>query len=348
MKKLLFIYNPNAGKGQIKMKIAEIIDIFVKADYIPTVYATQAARDGYRMLIDNEEQYDLIVCSGGDGTLDEVVTAMIVRGMDCSLGYIPAGSTNDFARSLKISRNMIKAAEDAVHGRVFPCDVGSFNGGVFVYIAAFGMFTDVSYATSQDIKNVLGHMAYVLEGIKRIYNIPAYQMKITCDDGEIKEGTYMYGMVTNSSSVGGFKSIIGKNVIFDDGEFEVTLIRKPQNIIELQEIVAALIIEQINSKYMESFKAKSIVFESQDEVAWTLDGEFGGNHKKVTIENLNQELNIVLPLENDMEDILIETFEDEEWTEDMIETYMLEYMEQIQRVQSDEEISANDDEIMLE
>lgn len=294
MNKLLFVYNPNAGKGLIKGKIAEILDVFIRAGYLPTVYPTQAYKDGYKMIHNLEEEYDLIVCSGGDGTLDEIVTGMIEKSMDCPLGYIPAGSTNDFARSMKISRNMLEAAAVAVNGRSFQCDVGDFNGDIFVYIAAFGMFTDVSYATPQDTKNVIGHMAYVLEGMKRIYNIPAYNMKITYDDKEPLEGTYMFGMVTNSRSVGGFKSIVGKNVVFDDGEFEVTLIRKPKNVLELQEIIGALLVELIDSKYMESFKAHTITFECDEELAWTLDGEFGGEHEVVEIKNRTRALNLMV------------------------------------------------------
>lgn len=294
MNKLLFIYNPHAGKGLIKSNLSDILDVFVEHGYMPTVYPTQANRDGYKKILNLKEAYDLIVCSGGDGTLDEIVTGMIERKMTIPLGYIPSGSTNDFARSLGISRNMIEAAEVAVGGSEFPCDVGEFNGGVFVYIAAFGMFTDVSYATPQDTKNVLGHLAYVLEGMKRIYSIPAYNMKITYNGDQMIQGRFMFGMITNSKSVGGFKTIIGKNVVFDDGEFEVTLIRKPKNLIELQEIIAALLIEQIDSKYMISIKASTITFDSQEEVAWTLDGEFGGDHNRVKIRNVNQGLRIMI------------------------------------------------------
>ncbi len=294
MKKLLFIYNPNAGKGLIRTKIVEILDIFVRNGYLPTVYPTQTFRDGYKMVSNLKEDYDLVVCSGGDGTLDEIVSGLIKSGKNIPIGYIPTGSTNDFARSLYISRNILEAAEVAVTGDVFKCDIGCFNKQTFVYIAAFGMFTDVAYATSQDIKNVLGHLAYVLEGIKRIYNIPTYDMKIKYNDTEEIEGSFLFGMVTNSRSVGGFKQIVGKNIIFDDGEFEVTLIRKPNNLIELQEIIAALLIEQIDSKHMDSFKARKISFECTEEIPWTLDGEYGGDHSFASIENKNKALQIML------------------------------------------------------
>lgn len=293
MKSLLFVYNPNSGKALIKNKIADILDIFVKAGYMPIAYPTQSYQDAHRIIKEYQGAYDLLVCSGGDGTLDEVVTAVMESGKKVPVGYIPAGSTNDFARSLRISQDMLKAAYMAVNGEVFPCDIGEFNGDTFVYVAAFGMFTDVSYETSQGVKNVLGQMAYVLEGMKRIYNIPSYNMKFTYGD-QVHEGNYLFGMITNTRSVGGFKNIVRQDVVFDDGEFEVTLIRRPDNILELQEIIASLLIEQIDSKYMTSFKTDKLIIECKEDVAWTLDGEFGGEHTYVEINNLNKALDIVV------------------------------------------------------
>ena len=174
------------------------------------------------------------------------------------------------------------------------CDAGRFNDDIFVYIAAFGLFTDVSYQTKQSMKNVLGHLAYVLEGAKRLFNIPSYKVKVTHDD-EVIEDEFVYGMVTNSRSVGGFRNLVGKQVGFDDGVFEVTLIKTPKNPIELQEIIAALMIQQMDSKYMYTFKSGRIMFESIEEIPWTLDGEFGGEHDEVVIENLNKELQIMVP-----------------------------------------------------
>ncbi len=168
-----------------------------------------------------------------------------------------------------------------------------FNDDYFVYIAAFGLFTDVSYETKQSVKNVLGHLAYVLEGTKRLFNIPSYHIKIT-HDGETIEDDFVFGMVTNSRSVGGFKGIVGKEVIFDDGEFEVTLIKTPKNPIELNEIVASLLIKQIDSAHMYSFKAREVKFESIEEIPWTLDGEFGGEHDCVDIRNWKQGMRIMV------------------------------------------------------
>ena len=299
MKKMLFVYNPNAGKGLIKGKLADILDIFVKADYEVVIYPTQAYRDGYNKVMKMEEGYDLLVCSGGDGTLDEVVTAMMARPIDkrIPIGYIPAGTTNDFASSLHISRDMLDAAYTAVHGRKFACDIGRFNKDVFVYVAAFGLFTDVPYQTDQKLKNLLGHAAYVLEGAKRLANIPSYRIKVTHGD-TVLEGDFMIGMITNSKSVAGFRSLKGKDVLFNDGEFEVTLIKKPKNPTELQKIITALLIEEFNTEYMYTFKASHITLESNVEIPWTLDGEYGGHHEMVNILNKNEALEIMVENED--------------------------------------------------
>lgn len=294
MKKMLFVYNPRAGRGLLRSKVSDIVDIFVKAGYDVVVYPTQSYRDAYHKITVFEDDYELVVCSGGDGTIDEVVTGMMEREHKIPIGYIPTGTTNDFANSLKIPRDILAAADNAVHGAAFPCDIGQFNEDIFVYVAAFGLFTDVSYATSQDLKNVLGHLAYVLEGAKSLFNIPSYEMKVEYD-GNIIVDEFMFGMVTNSRSVGGFRNMIGKNVKFDDGLFEVTLIRKPKNPIEMSEIVAAISIEQIDTKHIYSFRTSKITFESSDEIPWTLDGEFGGEQDYVEIVNQQKALKIMVP-----------------------------------------------------
>ena len=299
MKKLLFVYNPRAGKEMLKPRLSDVLDIFVKAGYEVTVHPTQAYRDAYYQIKEYEVgKYDLIACSGGDGTIDEVATGMMKRremGKDVvPVGYIPAGTTNDFAKSLHIPRKPLAAADNAVKGVPFPCVIGKFNDSVFVYIAAFGIFTDVSYETDQAVKNVLGHMAYILEGAKRIFNIPSYKIKVE-HDGEVIEDEFIFGMVTNSRSVGGFSNMVGKNIVFDDGLFEVTLIKTPKNPIALQEIIAALLIEQVDTKHMYTFKTKKITFDSVEEIPWTLDGEFGGEQDYVEIENVQKAMEIMVP-----------------------------------------------------
>lgn len=305
-KKLLFIYNPRAGKGQIRGNLLDIIDVFVKAGYEVTARPTQYAGEAVTLAAEKSEGYDLVVCSGGDGTLDEVVTGIMKGAPGKVIGYIPAGSTNDFANSLQLSKNMKQAAETAVDGKRFSCDVGQFNENNFVYIAAFGMFTDVSYETKQELKNVLGHLAYILEGAKKLTNIQSYRLKITTQDTVI-EDDFLYGMITNSLSVGGFKGITGKFVDLSDGLFEVTLIKRPKSLEDLNQIVGALTLRDIDAAQMYCFKTSYLKVESEEEVAWTLDGEFGGRHREVAVENLKQALQIMVPGEE--ENALIEAQE---------------------------------------
>lgn len=293
MKKMLFIYNPNAGTGILKPKLSNVLDTFTKSGYEVTVYPTQQRHDAVEKIQSLTEEYDLIVCSGGDGTLDETVTGMLLRGLSTPLGYIPAGTTNDFAASLGIAKEVPRAADTAVNGVPFPCDVGMFNDDYFIYIAAFGLFTDVSYETKQSMKNILGHLAYVLEGTKRIFNVPSYRIKVT-HDGKTFEDEFMFGMVTNSRSVGGFKGIIGSEVVFDDGEFEVTLIKTPKNPMELNELLGAIVMKQINPQRMYSFKSGEVRFESEKEIPWTLDGEFGGTHREVVVKDKKQAISIMV------------------------------------------------------
>ena len=295
-KKMLFIYNPRAGKAQIRSNLLDIIDIFVKAGYEVTAYPTQASGDAVKAVKTRRAGYDIVVCSGGDGTLDEVVTGMMQCEEKLPIGYVPAGSTNDFANSLKIPKNMIKAANVVVRGKNFACDIGAFNNDSFIYVAAFGIFTNVSYETKQDVKNVLGHAAYLLEGVRALPTIRSYPLKITCDK-QVIEGEFLYGMVTNSHSIGGFRGITGtgKEVLLDDGVFEVTLIRKPSNPLELNNIIVAMVDKRVKSEHIYSFTASRIVVESEEPLAWTLDGEFGGEPRKAVIENKTKAWEIRVP-----------------------------------------------------
>ena len=292
MKKLLLIVNPKSGKGQIKNHLLHIIDMFVKNDYDVTAYTTQATLDAKRKVLADGCRYDLIVCSGGDGTLNEVVSGIMEKGLNIPVGYIPAGSTNDFASSLHLPKNMKKSAEITMKGTPFLCDVGIFNDRYFNYVAAFGAFTIVSYATSQQMKNVLGHQAYILEAMKRFSSIKASHMIFSCDVNVI-EGDFIFGMITNSSSVGGFKNIIGQHVLLDDGLFEVTLIEKPKSAIEMQEILTALIMVDAKSDRVHVLKTSKLRISSPEEIAWVLDGEYGGTPNTITIENCKQALKII-------------------------------------------------------
>ena len=290
---MLFVFNPKAGKGKIKTHLLDIVDIFSSHDYEIIIRSTQAPRDAYEKAKEYANSVDMIVCSGGDGTLDEVVTGIMEAESSVPIGYIPAGSTNDFANSLFMPKNMTKVAEMIMEEELYHCDIGRFNQKTFAYVAAFGLFTDVSYETDQDLKNVLGHVAYVLEGVKRLFDIKSYHMKVTSDEVQA-EDDFIVGMITNSRSVGGFKNLTGKNVDMNDGLFEVTLIAHPKNPLQLQEIITALVMAEDNTDLIYSFKTKKLTIESDEEVPWTLDGEFGGDHSYVDIENRHKALNLYL------------------------------------------------------
>lgn len=293
-KKMLFVVNPKSGKARIKNHLLDITDLFIKAGYEVHVHITQKPGDAVEVIKNREDGYNIIVCSGGDGTLDEVVNGMVLSNRMKPIGYIPAGSTNDFANSLGLPSNMKKAAQIVVEGEKFACDIGSFNSEIFVYVAAFGMFTDVSYGTEQELKNALGHMAYVLEGVKRLASIKSYRLKISYAD-TVLEGDFIYGMVTNSVSVGGFKNLTGKNVELNDGEFEVMLVKRPANALELNKLIAALWEQKTENEFIYWFKTDKLQIEAKEPVAWTLDGEFGGEHKIVKIRDLKQAMEIIVP-----------------------------------------------------
>ena len=240
MKTLLFIYNPAAGKAKITSALGEVTALFQKEDWLVTLYATKAAGDATKAVQELGSSYDRIICSGGDGTLSEVVTGLIHGGLKQPLGYLPAGSTNDFSKTLRLPANLCKAAAIAAAGEPFACDMGQFNDShIFVYVAAFGLFTNVAYETPQEIKQILGHAAYVLKGIQSLTDITSYSMTIQ-HDGIVEEGNFIYGMVSNSVSVGGFQGMKNHDVILDDGKFEVLLVETPTSLAQLNTIIAAL------------------------------------------------------------------------------------------------------------
>jgi YegS/Rv2252/BmrU family lipid kinase len=294
-KRLLFIANPRSGKGQIKEHLADILDIMIKAGYQVSVHITQAGGDATDQTIAQAENFDRIVCSGGDGTLDEVVTGMmkLEPSQRKPIGYIPAGSTNDFGNSLGIDKNMLNAARMSVSDNLFPCDIGRFNSDSFVYVAAFGLFTEVSYATPQDMKNILGHAAYIIEGAKQLRDIPSFRMQVEYD-GNVIYDEFIFGMITNSKSVGGFQGIIRGDIGLNDGVFEVTLIKMPRNPIELNEILGFMTGIISDSDMVYAFQTEEIKFLSSDVVPWTLDGEFGGKHDVVVIKDESHAVEIAI------------------------------------------------------
>lgn len=295
MKRMLFAYNPNSGKTQINDYLSKILQIFSAAEYEVVVYPTKAQMDGYEKIRQSEHQFDIIACSGGDGTLNETVAAVMeYKDEKPFIGYIPSGTTNDFARSLGISNDMIQAARDIVEGEVMGCDIGRFNGRYYNYVAAFGAFTEVSYATPQQFKNILGHQAYVIEGLKSIPFIKPSHMTVEAN-GETVEGDFLFGMITNTMSVGGFKNIAGKNVKLDDGLFECTFIKTFDAPNDFNKLINAILYKEGKNPNIFHVKTDKIKVHADKAVPWVLDGEFGGEHKDVFIDIISNAVNIIVP-----------------------------------------------------
>ncbi|MGL4791285.1 MAG: diacylglycerol/lipid kinase family protein [Anaerotignaceae bacterium] len=293
-KKILFIFNPRSGKGIVNGKLFDIVDILTSVGYEVNIRPTQKKLDVYQYVLRKGSQFDMVIVSGGDGTLNECVNSLMM--LPCQkrpiMAYIPAGSTNDFASTLKISKKPIAATRDIITGIHYNIDVGRFNDCHFIYVAAFGAFTEVAYDTPQHIKNSLGHLAYVLEGIKKLPNIKSYSMEIFYDDKSIKD-KFIYGMVSNSTYIGGVKLYDDNEIVLNDGVFECIFIKSPETPLELQTILTGLLTHDFSAKLFYTFKASQILISSAAEVSWTIDGEFGGKHTDVEIENNKQALEII-------------------------------------------------------
>lgn len=291
MKRIYFLCNLHSGKAAVGAHLAMIVDQFTAAGYEVVVHPTQERGDAISCAKAACEsgQYAILVCSGGDGTLNEVIQGCMASNTQCPIGYIPFGSTNDFARGLGIPKEPEAAVDSILNGTPVPVDVGRLNDKFFTYVAAFGAFTEISYQTPQQFKNVLGHTAYILNGISKLTKIRTCRMRIEYDGGVI-EDEFLYGMVTNSSSVARFLSLSA--VKWDDGLFEVTLIRKPANLVELHNMIVAFSKIQIGfeKKYLHYFRTSRLKVTSLDEtpVSWTIDGEYGGTERVNEIVNLQK------------------------------------------------------------
>lgn len=290
--KMLLIYNPHSGKEQFKTKLNDIIDRYTKAGYAITVHPTQHAKDATNTVKAEGANYDMVVCSGGDGTLSEILNGLMPLPHRPRVGYIPSGTTNDFASSLLLPKDIMAAAQTVLDGVPFACDVGTFNQRAFVYIAAFGLFTDVSYQTPQESKQLLGRMAYVLEAAKRLGSFPSYRITITTENETVTDD-YIYGMVTNSTSVGGFEYTNKANISLNDGLFEAVFAKRPKNAADLHALLQCVLTATPGPDYLQVFHARQIEIESAEPIDWTLDGEFGGSMSHALIENHPQAIEIM-------------------------------------------------------
>jgi len=293
-KNLMFIINPVAGKGGFRSGLNETLETFYNGGYIPTVYFTAGKGDATRLAKERGADYDLVVCAGGDGTLSEVVSGLVTLDTPPPLGYIPIGSTNDVATTLNLPRNPLKAAQNIISGKPVPLDVGKFgNDAYFTYIAAFGAFTDVSYETPQETKQVLGHLAYILEGMSRLKNLTHHKCTVEYDGGVIHEDL-IFGAVTNSTSVAGLLRLDGSVVHLGDGMFEVILIRNPKSMLDINGIISDILAKNYQGEKFTLFHSQKVRFIFDEPVAWTRDGESGGRHKEVCLENLHTAIKILV------------------------------------------------------
>lgn len=291
---MLFLYNPTAGKGRVTADLAAVLDVFTKAGYLTTVYPTQGKADATRIAAELGGQFDRVVCSGGDGTLSETVSGLMQLDHPPVLGYIPFGSTNDCATTLRLPRDPVKAAQTASEtGVPRPWDIGRLNGRPFVYVAAFGAFTEVSYDTPQDLKNTFGHLAYVMAGIASLPSITPYHMKIEYD-GNTLEDDFYFGMVSNAYSIGGIRLPSSEHVVLDDGLFEVDLVKKPVSLADVANGFQALLDQnQPSAGSRIHFKASHLTFTCEQPIPWTIDGEFGGSESVNEIVNCQRALTII-------------------------------------------------------
>ena len=276
-------------------ELLRVTEIFSNDDFEVTVYPTKARGDATkRASLISENEYDIIVVCGGDGTLNEVITGLMQAGINCKLGYIPSGTLNEWSSGLNISRNIPQAARDIINGKEITLDIGKFGNKYFSYTASFGAFTSASYSAPQEVKNVLGQAAYFFEGIKSLNNIKPVHLKFICDEKEV-EGDFLFGAVSNSMSVGGIVKFDESAVKLNDGEFEVLLIRKPDNILKLQPLVEGIIHQELDREGMEFFHTKEITVIGGEGLSWTLDGEFAEGSQTVKIQNIHNAINLIVP-----------------------------------------------------
>ncbi len=292
MKKLLLILNPVSGTKKSAKSLTEIISIFNRKGFDTKVFVTDKKGDATDAVKRLSKDVDLIVCTGGDGTLNETVTGIMKNNLNIPLGYIPSGTTNDFASSLKLPTNVLKAAEQITKGTTHSYDVGKFEDRYFCYVASFGAFTKTSYNTPQNIKNALGHISYILEGIQELSSIRKEHIRIEAD-GEIIEDDFLFGAICNSMTVGGVLTLDPDVVDMADNKFELLLIRAPKDIQELGECILAIKNQKYNCNMITFRSATNIKIFADSEMCWSLDGEKTDGSDCITIENLHQKITFI-------------------------------------------------------
>ena len=292
MKKLLFVMNPFAGQRRANRFLPDIISLYNRAGYDVTAYMTGGPGDAIQVVERLAPDMDLVVACGGDGTMNETVSGILHSGADVPIGYIPAGSTNDFASSLGLSSNIMQAAQDTLEGTPRPYDVGDFGGRYFSYVASFGAFTRTSYATPQTIKNALGHTAYLLEGIQELSQIRKEHIRMEMD-GLVVEDDFLFGAISNSTSVGGILTLDPKQVDMSDGKFEILLVRAPRNLTEISECIQAVQSQKYNCAMITFRSASQVRVYAGETMPWTLDGEKEAGRSCIDVRNLHHAVRLV-------------------------------------------------------
>ena len=292
IKKMLLILNPVSGTKKAAKNLADIVSVFNCADFDVRVYVTSGKGDATYAVKRFGNDADIIVCCGGDGTLNETVIGVMENGTPVNIGYIPSGSTNDFATSLQLPDDVTDAAKQITQGTAKEYDVGKFNDKYFVYVASFGAFTKASYSTPQNAKNALGHMAYILSGIQELSNIRNEHIRIEID-GEFIEDDFLFGAICNSTSVGGILTLDNSMVNMTDGKFEILLVKSPKDLQELGECIFALTNKKYDSKMIVFRTGSHIKISADENLAWSLDGEKNDGDKYIEIENLNKQFKLV-------------------------------------------------------
>ena len=292
MKKLFFVMNPVAGTRKAGKLLPEILAQLNQGDYDVITYITAGQGDARKVVSKRAGEMDLIVCCGGDGTFNEVVAGLLESKADVPIGYIPAGSTNDFATSLGLAADPVEAAKAIIHGSSQAYDVGCFGGRYFTYVASFGAFTKASYMTPQNVKNALGHTAYLLEGIQELSQLRPVRVRIETEETVIEDDV-LFGAVCNSTSVGGILTLDPKQVDMGDGMFEILLVRAPKSLSEIRECIQAVQQQKYNCKMITFCSARKVAVEMVNPVSWTLDGEWESAHTAVEIENIHHAIRLV-------------------------------------------------------
>ncbi len=283
--RVLLMVNPMAGRQKIRNELLYVVDTLTKAGYETIIYTTQGKDATRDLLAEKDSQFDRVICCGGDGTFNEILSATMHWNKHPILGYIPAGTTNDFAAGLKLPSDIREAAMNIVRGTPHTVDAGLFNMSYFSYVASFGAFTETSYSTPQNFKNALGHLAYILEGIKEIPAFTSYTVCVEAD-GQIYKDSYIFGAVSNARSVGGILKISDSLVDLNDGVFEVMMIKMPKTLMDLSAIVTSL--TSLNPlKYDPSMflflQTKELKITFEQEMVWSLDGERVSGGKEARI-----------------------------------------------------------------